>query len=360
MNKIIMLFFIVLTLPTQAINVTFINPSYKGSPFWQQVSEVAIAAANDLNINFNIVYSDGHRLYQKEEINKILAQNNKPDYIIFLPYDGTALETFNKLEQAKIPFITLERSIFPELRKKLGEPRQHYKYWLGEIYHDTKKAGRLLAKALMKASKRSLINKKHYTAVGISGDISGHSNKRNAGLRLEIDRDNYFSLAQIVNARWDRGIAEQVFTGLLRRYPDVHLVWASSDTMALGVISAAKKQGRVVNKDLFVGGFDWTVEALIAIKNDQYTASVGGHFMQTAWALIKIYDHHNGKQVFFNNLNKPTYQLKLINTDNIDNYTPLLFRPNWGKVNFQRFSLSKQPQLTNYQFDFSNVLVQLK
>lgn len=230
MNRIIIGLIFSLAFSAQAVEVTFINPSYKGSPFWQQVSEIANAAASDLNISLNIIYSSGHRLLQKEQINQLIAQENKPDYVVFLPYDGTAMATFNKLELAKIPFITLERSLFPDLQDKLGKPGQPFKYWLAEIYHDNKKAGALLAKALIKTSRETLSNRVDLTAVGISGDISGHSNERNAGLIAELNQAPEFTLTQIVNARWEREQAGKVFIGLLRRYQDIQLVWSASDT----------------------------------------------------------------------------------------------------------------------------------
>jgi len=359
MNRIFVGLIFFLAFSAQAIEVTFINPSFKGSPFWQEVSDIANVAASDLNISLKIIYSGGHRLLQKEQIDKLITQENKPDYVIFLPYDGTALATFNKLEQAKLPFVTLERSLFHDLQIKLGTPGETFNYWLAEIYHDNKKAGALLAKALIKASNTKFPSKDSINVAGISGDISGHSNERNAGLIATLAQSADFSLTQIVNARWERKQAGQVFIGLLRRYRDIQVVWSASDTMGLGVADIAATQGKTLNHDLFVGGFDWTAQALQAIKNNRYTASVGGHFMQTAWALVKIYDHHQGKLVLTKTTSEAIYQLNLIDRHNIDDYQVLLNNPNWDKVDFHKFSLIHQPQLSHYQFDFSIILTEL-
>jgi len=359
MNKLLLIVFLLLTFPASAINVTFINPSMQGNGFWDQVNRVAFAAANNLNISFKVVQSGGHRLLQKEIINNIISQEFKPDYVIFLPYDGTAFDTFTKLEHAKIPFVTLERTVFPDLQNKLGVPQQYFKFWLGEIYHDNKKAGRLLASALFQASKQSLAVTNNLNVVAISGDMSGHSSERNAGLIEELEQDSNFALAQIVNARWERKIAGNMFIGLFRRYQDIQVVWTAADVMALGVADVASGHGKTINQDLFIGGFDWTSEALQAIKENRYTASVGGHFMQTAWALVKIYDYSNGKQAFSGNDNLPSYQLQIIDKNNIDDYQVLLNNPNWDKVDFLQFSLTHQANLTRYQFDFYKVLNQL-
>ena len=350
---------IILALPAYALEVIFINPSYKGSPFWDQVTSIANASANNLNISLNTIYSGGHRLLQKDQISNIIAQSNKPDYLIFMPYDGTALETFNKLEQAELPFVTLERTLFPDLQVKLGQPKQYFKFWLGEIYHDNKLAGRLLAQALIKASRNKQTKTKGLNVVGISGDMSGHSSERNAGLVEELEHDTEYALAQIVNARWESKVAGEMFTGLLRRYQDIKIVWTAADIMALGVTDVAIKEGKTINENLFVGGFDWTIEGLSAIEKNLYTASIGGHFMQTAWALIKLYDHSNGRQAFVNTTDKPTYQLQLIDRSNIDRYRILFNNPDWSKVNFRQFSLIHQKEQSHYQFDFSAILSDL-
>ncbi|WP_019026139.1 hypothetical protein [Colwellia piezophila] len=97
--------------------------------------------------------------------------------------------------------------------------------------------------------------------------------------------------------------------------------------MALGVADIANEQGKTINQNIFIGGFDWTVEALQAIKGNRYTASVGGHFMQVAWAMVKIYDHNKGKAAFTIGSNAPSYQLQLIDRDNIADYQVLLNNP---------------------------------
>jgi len=359
MKKIVILFYLLLTFPAYCIEVAFINPTINDSPFWQQVEHVATSAAKDLNIQLKVYNSGGHRLWQKQTIDQIINQENKPDYLIFLPFDGTVVDTFTKLERAKIPFITIERPIFTDVHDSLGQPRGKFKFWLGEIYHDNKKAGQLLAKALISTSKSAQPSSDISNVIGITGDYSGQSNERNAGLIAEVKQSSEFSLAQIVNAHWERELAAYKFDGLLKRYNDILIVWTAADVMALGVADIAKKNGRIINKNLFIGGFDWAPEALQAIKDKDYTASVGGHFMQVAWALVKIYDHSNDKPSFSINDNTPSYQLQLIDRSNIGDYQVLLNKPDWNKIDFLQFTLSHQTNLTNYQFDFSRVLGEL-
>ena len=341
-----------------ALEVVFINPATTNNPFWQQVSRIATAAASDLNIKLTIIHGNSHRLFQHDAIETLISAQEKPDYVIFLPVDGTAFNSFTMLEQAKIPFLTLERSVFPDLQYQLGAPGQHFKYWLGEIYHDNKKAGNLLAKALINASNKN--NKttipSGLNVVGISGDLSGHSSERNAGLIAVLEADTQYSLAQIVSARWQRQVSAQMMFALLRRYPDLTVVWTAAELMALGVADVANSLGKTINTNLFIGGFDWTTEALIAIKANKYTASVGGHFMQAAWALVKIYDHHQGVSKLPVTYSMPTYQLQLIDCNNINDYQVLMDEPNWDSIDFKKFSLQYDLESSTHQFSFSKIL----
>ncbi len=113
---------------------------------------------------------------------------------------------------------------------------------------------------------------------------------------------------------------------------------------------------RHINKDLFIGGFDWATEALQGIDNDTYTAGVGGHFMQVAWALVKIYDLHNKMPAFPLKNNLPSYPLQLIDRNNINDYRVLLNSPDWSKIDFHKFTLSVQKAIASYQFDFERIL----
>ncbi len=341
---------------TFALEVVLLSPAKVDNQFWVQVNLIAHAAANDLGINLTIVHGNGHRLYQKEQLNKIITSLKRPDYIIFLPYDGTAHHSFNLLEQAKVPFLTLEKTLFRKQQKQLGKPGQRFKYWLGEVFHDNKKAGELLAQTLIKASGARNARKSKLNVVGISGDISGHSNRRNAGLMAALATNPHHSLAQIVSARWQRDITSQMIVSLLSRYPEIDIVWTSADIMALGVLDVIDKLDRKINENLFIGGFDWSNEALIAIKNDQYTASVGGHFMQAAWALVKLFDHHQGYAKLPSNEGSIAYQLQLIDKDNINDHLVLIENPNWDKIDFEEFSVSNNSSSKNEQFDFSKVI----
>ncbi|TMO90578.1 sugar ABC transporter substrate-binding protein, partial [Pseudoalteromonas sp. S3178] len=68
-------------------------------------------------------------------------------------YPGGAEESLKLLEKYGINHITLEETISGPERLAIGNPKEHYKYWLGEVHHDNDQAGYDLAKKLYQQAK---------------------------------------------------------------------------------------------------------------------------------------------------------------------------------------------------------------
>ncbi|GLX80332.1 hypothetical protein tinsulaeT_36720 [Thalassotalea insulae] len=337
-----------------AINVTFINPSVPGTAFWDRVSAAAVAAADDFDIQLTILYGRDNRIFQYKAIEQAIAAEITPDYIIFMPYDGNAVQSYDLIEAAKIPFVTIERTLQPTEQAELGQPQQKYHYWLGEIFHNNVNAGKLLADALIEQAVKGA-NKKSLTAIGIAGSFSGESNQRAEGLKQSIDAHHNIELLQVVPAIWSRERSRHIILQLTERFGDIDIAWAASDSMALGVLDSLKSGYDKMNPKLAIGGIDWTVEAIQAVKQGDLAASVGGHIMQTAWALVKIYDHHRGIKVFTKGKNSESYDLEVIHNKNIMHYFILANKVNWRAVNFKQFTRSYTKQ-DHYQFSFRLII----
>lgn len=341
-----------------AIDVVFVNPSVPGTPFWDRVTAVANAAAEDLAINLTVTYGKDNRIYNFQAIEQVIDAESKPDYLIFMPYDGNALKTFQLLENAKIPFITIERTLQKNEQNMVGFPQEKFKYWLGEVFHDNIFAGRLLAKELIKEAKEKQPDQP-LVVVGIAGSFSGESSERTFGLEQAVAEDSGISLAQVVPAIWSRERSRNIIFQLSARFGHIDIAWAASDGMALGVLDSVNSGLSNLNSNMLIGGIDWTVEGLKKVKNGQLTVSVGGHFMQTAWALVKLYDHQQGLSIFKPGDMGKTYDLSAITQKNIDQYNVLTKKVDWQQVDFSIFSL-KENHKSHYDFSFHHVLSSLE
>lgn len=341
----------------QAIKVTFINPSIPGTPFWDRVTAAAVAAAEDLSIELTVLYGRDNRIFNLETITQAVNAQDKPDYLIFMTYDGNSEQTYALVEAAKIPFITIERTLQSKEQALVSLPQLKYKYWLGEIFHDNILAGKLLSDSLI-AEAKLLYGDKPLNVVGISGSFSGESNERTLGLEKSIAEHINAKLLQIVPAIWSRERSRHIIHQLSSRFGHIDIAWTASDGMALGVLDSIESGHGTINPKMLIGGIDWTVEAINKIKSGELTASVGGHLMQTAWALVKIFDHHHGYNVFVKGANEKTYDLEVINKHNIMRYFILARKVNWQQVDFKRFTL-KESQQEHYQFSFDSMLSEL-
>jgi len=357
LKKIMLCFYIFFSTCSGAtedkLNVLLINPSIENDPFWHQVEELTKKAAKDLDIKLDVIYGHGNRFLQLQEIKSYLSQNDTPEYIMLVNYPGGALSTLSFLEKYPVKIITLEQTISGKEKKNIGIPRGKFKNWVGEIFHDNKKASELLANNLLsKAKKRG----KPLVVAGISGHFGSESIIRNSGL-ISASESYEADLKQIVYAQWSRKNAYDKTFKLLKRYPDISVIWCASDEMALGAINAIKRLGLKPGKDIFIGGFDWIQSAILSIEQNEMSASVGGHFMMGVWGLLSLYDKEEGIDRFKgNNIDKSTFDLELIENTNISSYSVLLEQSALMNIDFKKLSLSHYPDNKEYDFKLLDML----
>lgn len=323
-----------------AIDVTLVNPALEGNKFWDRVTAVSYAAAKDLNINLTVVYANGNRRSQYEKIKEICESRKKPDFLIISPWFGNAKMTFEMINNANIPFITMERTLRKAERLIVGHPMTNYPYWLGEIYHDNTYAGYLLGTSLIEQAIKASPPDKTIRIIGIGGTPNGESRNRINGLIDAANQYDNVNVIHVLDANWFAEESKKVVYKLASRYNSFDVIWAASDDMAHGAAEAvSSNKTKLTINNTTIGGIDWTIEAIRSIKSGYLNASVGGHIMQGAWALIQIFDHMNGKEVFMKGDQPPIYNLSLINKGNIDQFSVIAEQPDWGRVNF--FSLTR-------------------
>jgi len=337
----------------KSINVLLLNPSIINDPFWHQVEALTKKAAKDLDIELDVIYGNGNRFLQIQALKNYLSHNEIPDYIMLLNYPGGALTTFNLLSKYPVKIITLEQTISGKEKQEIGLPRGKFKSWIAEIYHDNKNAAQLLASSLFKKAKDK---GKPLVVAGISGHFGSESSIRNSGLLLASE-EYKADLKQIVYAQWSRKNAYDKTFKLLKRYPDISVIWCASDEMALGAIKAVKKMGLIPSKDIFIGGFDWIQSAILSIKQNEMSASVGGHFMMGVWALITIYDKERGIDRFKDqSVDKSLFDLELIENINISTYSALLDQSTLLEIDFKKLSLFHDQNKKEYSFKLLDTL----
>lgn len=321
--------------PFSRKTVLFVNPSIPDDPFWSKTQIITKQAAKALGFDLAIIYGDGTRFFQFEAIKTYFNNNNAADYIMLINYPGNSKVTMDFLNQQNVKIITLEQTLSSHESGQIGSPGGQYKNWLGEVYFDNKQAGYLLASDLI--NQLSLINETPVIA-GISGHFGSESTLRNNGLLAAIKQSNA-KLTQIVHAGWSAENAYLKTIKLLQRYPDINIIWSASDHMALGALKAVEEMGLILGQDIFIGGFDWTSLAIKSISANKLSASVGGHFMMGAIAMIAIYDIENNiPHKPFVVSNKNSFNLDIINKNNVEKHFNLLALTDLSNINFKKLA----------------------
>ncbi len=324
-----------------AINITLIIPDGKGPLFWQLVSDISRESAKSLHVNLEIIHHSPDRFASKEAIDSVIKRKISPDYIIFFPFNANAVKLFTQLESAKIPFVTLEQKFSDDIKLKLGNVREKYQYWLGEITYDNKAGGELLLSTLIDAHKKASPNEITYIT-GVGGDYDSVAKHRQSVLEGLIGQNtsDKIIINQIFPMYWDPTIIHERFPMISKRYPKTDVYWCASDQMALEIL---KEHQATSKSPIIIGGFDWIPRALKKIKNKELTASAGGHFLMGVHALIKIVDYHNGVDRFL----EPPYalQYEVISANNIDEFLPFMEQKRWTKVDFSNYLFSKSKKI---------------
>jgi hypothetical protein len=105
-----------------------------------------------------------------------------------------------------------------------------------------------------------------------------------------------------------------------------------------------------------IGGFDWNPASLNAIADGRLSASMFGHFLEGAWALILVHDYHYGIDF----ANEPGVRLStplsIINADNYGQYKVLLQKDGWEAIDFRRFSKKYHQELKTYNFNINQFI----
>ncbi|MBI1308650.1 MAG: substrate-binding domain-containing protein [Proteobacteria bacterium] len=86
---------------------------------------------------------------------------------------------------------------------------------------------------------------------------------------------------------WDRLKAVEITADTLTNHPDLKVVFAVADAMALGAYEGARQKGADVAKNLVIIGVDGNAEAIQAIKDGKMDASIAqlpGLMMKEAYA----------------------------------------------------------------------------
>jgi ABC-type sugar transport system substrate-binding protein len=332
------------------MQVAFLNPADGADAFFGTMVTCMRRAAASLGIELEVVEGGRSRERMRDQARALVARTAVPEYLLLVNEEGLAVEVLPLADQRGIKTLVFNEGLMVPDRQALGNPGERVKSWLGEMVPDDRTAGYQLGTALLSAARRRAGGAGRIGIVGLGGSFTSSSLLRINGLRQAVSETPDAILHEVVPANWEIERARVETRELLTRHPDVTAIWSASDHMALGAAEALRALGKTPGADVFLGGIDWAPFAFDEIRRGTFTASVGGHFLDGAWALVLLYDHHRRPS-------GPIHaksQLALATRDNVDTYERVASRCNG--IDFRRFSRVENPELQSYPFSVETIL----
>jgi len=340
--------------------VVFLNPATPENIFWEKVTRLMRHGAQQLDMDLTVSYQTQEDITSRfsyvKAANDILSAENPPDYLLFLNLRDTGHRILEQAEAVGVKSMMILSDIHDDERLLFGEPRGKFRHWIGHLVSDDHQAGYLLADRLLTMA-RKLDRSGVIETVGINGSINGTAAALRAqGLKQALAEHERSSLNALVNSRtWLRQDGQAKALVLLRRHPGTEVIWAASDGLALGASDAAAEIGGGSAGARFVGGIDWTDEALEAVTKGQLTLSVGGHVLESLIALVLLHDHYHGRDF---NRDPGARLLTPMAVADRRSAAQLQKRMNadLDAVNIQRLSKVRDHTLERYDFSIANIL----
>jgi ABC-type sugar transport system substrate-binding protein len=336
------------------IKIAIFTMRSKDDMFFSLVVGFMRAACDNLGMDLTAFYGQDDHLYLVEQLQKA-SEEKRFDAIVVLNFKKQLIRMANILDDNKTPFFIYNAGFDDD--DNSGNPREKFKYWLGEMLPDDEKAGYDLAKIISRALNPQKDGKIHL--IGIGGNIADQASiERVKGLNRFVKESNgKVVLDQVTYASWLTTIAEDKFPLIHTRYPENRGFWTASDGMAIGIAHKTKE----IKLKAIIGGVDWSKEGIDAVKKRQIFVTMGGHFMEGAWISIILYDYFNG--IDFKNSEgfKMKSWMSPITYQNAEKYQNTIGKKeNWGRINFKNFSKIYNKKLSVYDFSQNAVLAQFK
>lgn len=332
--------------------------------FWITTRTFIQAAAEDLDVDLKIYYANRDYFLMVQKAKNVMSNpETRPDGIMFHNYKKQGENILKLAEQHGVRSLIFNAGFGDD--ENPGVPRGKYRQWIGQMTPDDKHAGYLLAVKLMKeaakANKLGADGKIH--AVALEGNrASQASNARIQGFKRALEENDQVVNRQFFHSKWKETFAQEAFNATSQRYPAVSLFWAASESMAIGVIKGARELGWKPGKDFVTGGVDLLSKNMPYLLSNEMAVSVGGHYVEGAFALIALYDYLNGYDFAGSQSTKlKTKMLSLTGAElkKIGDLRTTLTSQRISRFDFSKLSKKHHPELKQYDLDIKKIIEQL-
>ncbi|WP_205850127.1 ABC transporter substrate-binding protein [Nakamurella flava] len=246
---------------------------------WRSANTDDIKRAAEANkVDLQFTSAEGDQAKQIASIKTYITQG--VDVIAFSPVVETGWDSvLQEAKAADIPVILTDRAV--------DSDPSLYKTFIGsDFVAEGEKAANWAKKEFADASSVNVV-----VLEGTTG--SAPANDRATGWKNVLGSDTKFKTLASQTGDFTRDGGKKVMEGFLAANPDIQLVYAHNDDMALGAIEAIEAAGKVPGKDIKIVSIDGVkagMEALAAGKINyivECSPLLGNQLFQAASAVLK-------------------------------------------------------------------------
>jgi len=214
--------------------------------------------------NWDLVLTDagGSAAKQVSDVDSMLAQGID---VLFLPprEESPLIPAVMRAKAEGVPTFLVDRSV----NKDVAMPGRDFVSFLGsDFVEQGGRAGEWLIENF-EGDKGLIIELE-----GTTG--SSPANDRKQGFDEKIATDDRFEIVESRSGDFARDAGRRVMETLLQSHPDVNVVYAHNDEMAIGAIQALEAAGRKPGEDVMIVSIDGTRDALQAIVDGKMGVTV--------------------------------------------------------------------------------------
>ncbi len=254
------------------------------SEFWNRYVAFTKTGAEQLGVKLIILNADNKPDQMIQFTQDLVAR--KVDGIISVGYWSSAPPTITFAQRAHIPVVITDS--YPDFSPQSGK----YLNYIGYVGPSDQDAGYHMGKALLDALKAGPDGKK---VIGVVNGTPGTSVAidRRKGLTQAIQEEGVdkVTIAGEVEGNFVRDQAQSAFEALYQGHPEIKGVFSANDPMAMGVIAALERKGKMPGKDVLISGMDLNGSNVDAMKAGKQLFSIGGHWLQGGIGLLIMYDY---------------------------------------------------------------------
>lgn len=340
--------------PRAPARIVFLNPGEpveRGTgPYWRLVAQYMRAAASQLGMTLEVLWAERDHLLMQRQAEELAQRAEAPDYVVLVNEKMAAARMLKTLAPTPARLFVMHNDLTTEQRQEFGNEREQMQNWIGTATTDAARGGHLLMEALYR-----LLGTAEAHIVGLSGDsASPVSLERQGGVERYVREAGRGRVLQVVHGDWSYADGEQKTRVLLQRYPELNVVWASNDSMALGAVRAAAAAGRRV----LIGGMGGWGDALTSIAEGGLAATAAGDYLIGAWTAVLLHDYHHGHDFALNGGVRQTLDyLYVVQRGNVARYEQAVFK-GVDRLNFAGYSKQRQGRRGPYAFSLEQLMAQ--